>query len=73
MNVLQQAGLVTARKDGRWIYYGLPGEGAPREVAEALRWLEATLQHDPRVRADARRARKVRCADKEKLCDRYRS
>jgi DNA-binding transcriptional ArsR family regulator len=73
MNVLQRAGLVTARKDGRWIYYGLPGKEAPAEVTGALRWLEDTLRSDPRVRDDRRRVRKVRCADKEKLCNRYRS
>ena len=73
MNVLQRAGLVSARKDGRWIYYGLPGDGAPPEVAGALAWLVETLVGDPRIREDARRVRKVRCADREKLCNRYRS
>ena len=29
LSILYQAGLVNARKEGRWMYYSLPGKGAP--------------------------------------------
>jgi ArsR family transcriptional regulator len=32
MKLLQQAGLVTARKSGRWIYYGLAGAAFARMI-----------------------------------------
>jgi DNA-binding transcriptional ArsR family regulator len=28
LSILYQAGLVDARKEGRWMYYSLPGKGA---------------------------------------------
>lgn len=38
MSALREAGLVTARKDGTWVYYTLREE-ALRSVAEAIRLL----------------------------------
>ena len=32
LSILYQAGLVEARKEGRWMYYRLPGKEAPASV-----------------------------------------
>ena len=36
VSILRQARLVTGRKDGRWIFYQLAGDGSPVEVKEAI-------------------------------------
>jgi DNA-binding transcriptional ArsR family regulator len=72
MAVLQQAGLVESRKDGRWVYYRLAGRDAPPRVRQALEWATACLKRDPQVRSDARRLRAVRRMDLAALCTRYR-
>jgi ArsR family transcriptional regulator, arsenate/arsenite/antimonite-responsive transcriptional repressor len=69
--ILQQAGLVQSRKEGRWIYYRLPDSPAPC-AGEALCWLGAALGRDERASADARRAKDVIRMDKGELCCRYK-
>lgn len=72
MAVLHQAGLVDARKDGRWIYYRLPGSDAAPVVREAVRWVRASLRAERQVREDARRLAAVRKMSKARLCAHYR-
>jgi DNA-binding transcriptional ArsR family regulator len=72
MTVLHHAGLVDARREGRWTYYRLPGRGAPAYVRQAVRWVRGALQGDQRVLEDARRLEVVRKTSKEKLCAHYR-
>ena len=54
LQVIRQAALVTTRKDGKWVYYGL--EPAQTQWIKALldRYQE-TLQADKRLRRDADR------------------
>src|SRR5438874_5530757 len=59
LSVLYQARLVESRKDGRWIYYKLPRNGAPSAVREALRWVKGALANDPRVVADSRKLKRI--------------
>jgi len=72
MAVLQQAGLVVTRKEGRWIHYRLAAKGASPCVREAVRWVRKSLQKDPRAVADARRLGKVCRIPKEDLCACYK-
>ena len=37
--ILYQAWLVNTRKDGRWVYYSLPGKDASAPVRTALAWV----------------------------------
>jgi DNA-binding transcriptional ArsR family regulator len=62
---LKRAGLVTERKDGRWVSYSL-AENA--EVAALLGRVWALLGDDPQVEADAQLARRLRRIPVEKLC-----
>jgi DNA-binding transcriptional ArsR family regulator len=59
LSILSQAGLVESRKDGRWIYYKLPGKGAPVEVREAIDWVEKSLDDNPRAADDSRNRSRV--------------
>ena len=87
MTVLQQAGLVDARKAGRWRYYRLPGTrsrfpnsrkaghvpGQAALVKTALGWLLRALAEEPRSSEDDRRLQVVLKKDINGLCALYRS
>ena len=70
LSILYQAHLVDSRKDGRWIYYALPGKGAPAATREAIRWAEKALAEDPRISEDTTRLKKILAMDPVELCKR---
>ncbi|MGD8439885.1 MAG: metalloregulator ArsR/SmtB family transcription factor [Holophagae bacterium] len=62
---LRRAGLVTERKDGRWVYF------APSDDPEAVRWLDAALTTatgDPRLEADRAMVEELRTLPLEDVC-----
>jgi ArsR family transcriptional regulator, arsenate/arsenite/antimonite-responsive transcriptional repressor len=67
MTVLQQAGLVQRRKDGRWHYYRLAGKDAPAIVKQALRWTLGSLADETTIAADDRQLCCVRVIDPAEL------
>lgn len=73
MTLLQQAGLVHRRKEGRWHFYRLAGSGAPPRVLEVLAWALEELSGDPTVVADAGRLAAVREQDLEEVSACYRN
>jgi DNA-binding transcriptional ArsR family regulator len=73
MAVLHRAGLVEARKEGRWIYYRLRDAGASGSAREALRWAQESLGNDKQVRSDARRLRAVKRTPVKELCRCYKT
>lgn len=70
LSVLFQAGLVESRKDGRWIYYQLPGKQAPVAVREALDWIQKALADNPHALEDKRRLKAILKQDPADLCKR---
>ena len=70
LSVLFQARLVDSRKEGRWIYYRLPGKKAPPVVREALDWIENALAENPQVLKDNRQLKKILKLDPAELCKR---
>jgi len=70
LSVLYQAGLVSARKEGRWMYYSLPGKGAPTAAREAVAWVRRSLEGQERIVADAKHLKKVLAMDVGELCKR---
>ncbi len=73
MSILYQAGLVDARKEGRWNYYRPADEDAPEFVLEAIRWVRNSLTGDKRIDSDAERLSAIRKKSMEELCKCYRS
>ena len=73
MAVLQHAGLVEARKEGRWRYYRLPGKGAPALVKAAIAWVAKSLADEPQAAQDDRRLKAVLKKDVNGLCALYRN
>ena len=70
LSILYQSGLAESRKEGRWIYYSLPGTEAPAPAREAIRWVTRALADDQRIAADARRLKQVMALDPVALCRR---
>jgi ArsR family transcriptional regulator len=60
---LKRAGLVTERKDGRWVFYRLVDEESP-----ILGSVWETVSKDAQVRDDAARLRQIRKVDIAELC-----
>jgi len=73
MAVLHRAGLVEARKDGRWIYYRLADADTAGMVGVALRWVRDSLENDRQVRSDARRLCAVKRTPVKDLCRCYKT
>ncbi len=71
MSVLQQAGLVERRKQGKWHYYRLAGRGAPAAVRDALRWTLKALAHEKTIAADTRALCCIRDKDPKELTTCY--
>ena len=70
LSILYQAGLVESRKEGRWIYYRLPGKKAPVAVRAAIAWVEQSLAESPRIAEDTRQLNQVLKLDPSELCKR---
>lgn len=70
LSILYRAGLVESRKDGRWIYYRLPGPAAPVAVRQALEWLGNSLAENRRIADDTRQLKKLLKVDPTELCKR---
>lgn len=70
LSVLYQAGLVNARKEGRWLYYSLPGKGAPTAAREAVAWVRRSLDASERIAEDEAQMKKVLAMDLGEICKR---
>jgi ArsR family transcriptional regulator len=68
MTILRQAGLVQARKEGRWMYFCLPQGSVAKAVKEALSFIKANLTSSVQIRRDDKKLQKVLSVDRESLC-----
>jgi DNA-binding transcriptional ArsR family regulator len=58
--LLRNSRLLTARKDGRWMYYRLNKDAeTPSLVMEALAWINKANSEDPRIKADRQRLMEI--------------
>jgi len=62
---LRRAGLLSERKEGRWVHYRL---AQAEDTAETSNGLWKRLRRDPQVRSDAAIAKQLRKVPVEKLC-----
>ena len=68
LSILYQARLVNTRKEGRWVYYSLPGKEASAPVRAALEWVKTSLAEDEQAAADAKRLKQLLKIDPSELC-----
>jgi len=73
MAILYQAGLVEARKEGRWNYYRLADEDAHEYILEAIKWIQKATLKDKQIVADAKQVKAVCKMDRDKLCACYKN
>lgn len=64
ISVLQNAGLVESRKDGRWVYYRISSVFPER----LSKWMEAELMQSPDIQWDQYRLNQITAIDVEELC-----
>ena len=62
---LKRTGLVSERKDGRWVFHRLDDGEAARALLEPV-W--KAIARDPQLEADARLLRELRRVSVEELC-----
>ena len=62
LNILQRAGLVEGRKDGRWMYYRLTRKGVSATARATIHWAEKCLAGDA-GRPQGRRTTQGRAED----------
>jgi ArsR family transcriptional regulator, arsenate/arsenite/antimonite-responsive transcriptional repressor len=72
LSVLKEAGLVQARKQGRWIYYRLAECDQSAPARRAMAWLCESLCDDAAAREDAARLKTILSTDPEVLCCKQR-
>ena len=71
--LLQQAELVTSRKDGRWVHYRLSGREASVAVRRALSFLQAVAAEEKVFAEDRRRLKDILRRDPADLACAQRS
>ncbi len=72
MSLLGEAGLVEARKDGRWVYYRLAARDAT-PAGRALSWALEALEETGQARRDRERLERIVACEPEELCRRQRT
>lgn len=66
--MLKSAGLVTDRRDGKWIEYTLAAHAENPHAGPLLAMLRGALDHDPRIVADAKRLAQIKRIPLDRLC-----
>jgi len=69
LGILQKAGLVSSRKDGRWVYYRL---ARPDGSGALFQWLEQSLAGAEDLVADYHALKRIIGITREELCRRQR-
>ena len=59
MRILQHAGLVESRKNGRWVYYRISESAKNDPIATIMNWLAESLNGSAEIRSDRRYLRKI--------------
>jgi DNA-binding transcriptional ArsR family regulator len=71
MSVLRQAGLVHARKEGRWVWYRRAQAEAESQRREFFAWLDHSLEGCPQLELDQRQLQQeILSCTPEELCRR---
>jgi ArsR family transcriptional regulator len=68
LSILKSARFIDSRKQGRWMYYRIVGEGAPVQITAALQWVFQSLEGTSQFNQDSRRLEEILKIDPEILC-----
>jgi ArsR family transcriptional regulator, arsenate/arsenite/antimonite-responsive transcriptional repressor len=64
LSILRQADLIESEKQGKWIHYRL----SPTMDKRLMKWLDAALINDKKIKADTILLTRILKEDVEKLC-----
>lgn len=70
MSILHQARLVESRKEGRWAYFRLAEDDAPKAAREILERILVLLSSEKQIKADQKLLKAVLKIEPEELCRR---
>lgn len=70
MSILHQARLVESRKEGRWAYFRLAEDDAPKAAREILERILVFLSSEKQIKADQKLLKAVLKIEPEELCRR---
>jgi DNA-binding transcriptional ArsR family regulator len=73
LTILKVAGLATAHKEGRWVYYRTADKRADCAIGEVLAFVFKALEHDQQIRADVKQLANILQIDPGELCRRQKS
>jgi DNA-binding transcriptional ArsR family regulator len=68
LSILKNARLINSRKQGRWMYYRLSTQGAPKQIAEALDWTVRSVAQTDQFIHDNKRIKEILKIDPEIIC-----
>ncbi len=67
--ILDNAGLVVSRKDGRWAYYRRTAGATGQLVRPIMNWLDMSLANDAAIKQDARKIKTAAARTCKYSCD----
>lgn len=67
LSILKAAGLLDARKEGRWVHYRLPDHPSPA-VADTLAFIRAHAADDPAIASDRDQMDRIDAIEPVELC-----
>lgn len=70
ISVLRQAGLVSSRKNGKWVFYALNRDQRSADIQSAIGWVLANRSALPQAGEYRRRLKLIMNTDPEELCRR---
>jgi len=69
MSILQNAGLVESRKNGRWVFYRLSEASKTEPIVTVMDWLSESLARSSEIRSDRKFLTKIaRCGAANGTC-----
>lgn len=67
LSLLRDAGLLSSRKQGRWVHYRLPAEPST-PAAEAIEWIRRHAARDDVLKTDREQMKQIMTIDPGALC-----
>lgn len=68
LSILKNARLISSRKQGRWMYYRLADQRAPKQIIEVLDWTLRSIAETDQFVQDGERIGEILKIDPEILC-----
>lgn len=70
LSILRSARMIECRKQGRWMYYRIAGDHAPKAPVSAIKWLFENISDTPVIMKDKQRLEQITEKGTEDLCRR---